>query len=40
MLFEPYIRFQIFSFVWVIEWPPIGKKMLFRLTICFLSTGT
>ena len=26
MLFEPYVRYHIFSTVWVTEWPPIGGK--------------
>ena len=26
----------IFSSVWVAEWPPFGKKLLTRLTICSL----
>ena len=26
MLFEPYVRFHIFIYVRVTEWPPIGKK--------------
>ena len=25
MLFEPYVRFHSFSWVWVTEWTPIGK---------------
>ena len=25
VLFEPYVRFHIFSWVRVTEWPPIGK---------------
>ena len=25
VLFEPYVRFHIFSSVRVTEWPPIGK---------------
>ena len=25
VLFEPYVRFHIFSSVWVTEWPPIGE---------------
>ena len=25
VLFEPCVRFHIFSSVWVTEWPPIGK---------------
>ena len=24
---------NIFSSVWVVEWPPFGKKLLIRLTI-------
>ena len=35
MLFELYLRFHVFSSVRVTEWPPIGKKLLTRLTICF-----
>ena len=33
MLFEPYVRFHIFSSVRVTEWPPIGEKMFTRLTL-------
>ena len=36
MLFEPYVRFHILVFQ-VTEWPPIGEKLLTRLTICFLG---
>ena len=35
VLFEPYVRFHIFIFFRVIEWPPIGKYLLTWLTICF-----
>ena len=35
MLFEPYVRFHIFSSVRVTEWPPIGEYLLTRLTTCF-----
>ena len=38
MLFEHCVRFHGFSEVRVTEWPPIGLKLLTRLTICFLST--
>ena len=41
MLFEPhYARFHIFSSVLVSEWPPIGEKLLTRLTTCFLGIST
>ena len=30
----------IFSLVWVAEWPPFGKELLPRLTICFLCILT
>ena len=40
MLFEPYVRFHIFSSVWVTEWPHIGEKLLTRLTICCLGIST
>ena len=40
MLFGPYVRFRIFSSVRVTEWPPTGKKLLTRLTICFLGKST
>ena len=30
----------IFSSGWVAEWPPFGKKLLTRLTICSLSILT
>ena len=30
----------IFSSVWVAEWPPPGKKLLTRLTICSLCILT
>ena len=40
MLFEPYVRFHVFSLVRVIEWPPIGEYLLTRLTICFLGINT
>ena len=36
MLFEPYVCFHIYS-VRVNEWPPIGKKLLTRRSICFLT---
>ena len=26
----------IFSSIWVVEWPPFGKQLLTRLTICSL----
>ena len=29
-----------FSSVWVAEWPPFGKKLLTRLTICSLCILT
>ena len=35
MLFEPYVRFHSLT-----EWSPTVKKLLTRLTICFLSTST
>ena len=38
VLFEPYVRVHIFSSVREDEWPPIGEKLLTRLTICFLGT--
>ena len=25
VLFAPYVHLNTFSFVWVTEWPPIGK---------------
>ena len=34
-LFEPHVRFHIL--VPFVEWPPIGKQLLTRLTICFLG---
>ena len=40
MLFAPYVRFHSYSQVRVTEWPPIRKKLLTRLTICFLSMST
>ena len=40
MLFEPYVRFHIFSSVLVTEWPPIGEKLLTRLTTCFHGIST
>ena len=40
MLFEPYVRFHIFSSVRVTEWPPIGEQLLTRLTNCFLGIST
>ena len=40
MLFEPYVRFRIFSSVRVTEWSPIGEYLLTRLTICFLGIST
>ena len=27
--------YYFFSSVWVAEWPPFGKQLLTRLTICF-----
>ena len=30
----------IFSLVWVAEWPPFGKELLTRLTICYLCILT
>ena len=30
----------IFSSVWVAEWPPFGKELLTRLTICSLFVLT
>ena len=35
MLFEPYVRFHSLT-----EWSPTMKKLLTRLTICFLSMST
>ena len=40
MLFEPFVRFLIFSSVRVTEWPPLGEKLLTRLTIYFLGIRT
>ena len=40
VLFEPYVRFHIFSSVRVTEWPPIGEQLLTRLTTCFHGTRT
>ena len=40
VLFEPYVRFHIFSYVRVTEWPPIGEYLLTRLTICLLVIST
>ena len=40
MLFEPYVRFHNFYEVRVFQWPPIGEKLLTRLTICFLVIST
>ena len=40
VLFEPYVRFHIFSSVRVTERPPIGEWLLTRLTICFLGIST
>ena len=34
MLFEPYVRFHIFSSVRVAGWPPVGEWLLTRLTWC------
>ena len=31
---------MIFSSVWVAEWPPFGKELLTRLTICSLCFVT
>ena len=30
----------VFSSVWVTEWPPFGKELLTRLTICSLCILT
>ena len=40
VLFEPYVRFHIFSKVWVTEWPPIGELLLIWLTVCYLGIST
>ena len=40
MLFEPYVRFHIFSSVRVTEWPPIGEELLTRLTTYFHGIST
>ena len=40
MLFEPYVRVHILSPVRVTEWPPIGEKLLTRLTSCFQGKNT
>ena len=42
MLFEPYVglRVHIFGSVRVTEWPPIGEKLLTRLTTCFYDIST
>ena len=40
MLFEPYVRFHIFSSARVTERPPIGEYLLTWLTICFLGIRT
>ena len=37
VLFDPYVRFLNFSSVGVTEWQPIVKKLLSRLTLCFLG---
>ena len=36
VLFEPIVRFHIFSSVRLTEWPSIWERLLIRLTICFL----
>ena len=40
MLFEPYVRFHSFSLVRVTAWPPIWKKLLILLKICYVSIST
>ena len=40
MLFEPQVRFHIFTSVRVTEWPPVGEYLLTRLTICILGIST
>ena len=40
MLNEPYVCVHIFRLVRVTEWPPIGKYLLTRLTICFHGIST
>ena len=40
MLLEPCVCFHIFIHVRVTKWPPIGKLLLTRVTICFLSIRT
>ena len=36
MTFHYMFVHNIFSSVWVAEWPPFGKELLTRLTICSL----
>ena len=40
MTFHLMCIYIIFSPVWVAEWPPFGKELLTRLTICFLCILT
>ena len=42
MLLEPYVRFHIFSYMYVrvAEWPPIGIKLFTRLTIYYHGIST
>ena len=37
---SPIPSFYIFSLVQVTDWPPIGKQLLTRLTICFIRKST
>ena len=37
MLFEHYVHFHILNYGPVTEWQPIGKYLLTRPTICFIS---
>ena len=35
-----YVHHIIFTWVWVAEWPPFGKELLTRLSICCLCILT
>ena len=37
---SPYVCLYYFSSVWVAEWPPFGKELIPRLTICSLCILT
>ena len=39
MLFEPFVRFNVFACFRLAGWSSVGGWLLARLAVCFLSVG-